>query len=236
MSRNSLRMFAVCLVLAVLFLVTNTGWAQGDFFWSLNGLHSGATNSAAEESLRVGETGSLFLYYSIDNSEIDTGAGLDITSTNPGVIEFTAAETFDFNTCLGSAGNIITCNVTIDTRWFNGFAGAAQNVETDEITGLNAFRVLGGFGLVESQLGPTFIDTGYDVGAEAFLFGRVEFTATELGTTNLETIAGSIGIVNNGQTVNPIFGDAVINVVPEPSLGVVLMLLGISSVSRRSRK
>ncbi len=34
------------------------------------------------------------------NSELDTGAGLDISLTNSGVVEFSAAETFDFDICL----------------------------------------------------------------------------------------------------------------------------------------
>ena len=230
-----MRILLHVLVIFLVALPVSEVLAQGDFFWSLNDLNSGATNSAAEGNFRVGESGSLFLYYSIDNSELDTGAGLDITSTNPGVIEFTAAQTFDFDTCLGMAGAITTCDVVIDSRWGGGFSGPAQSIENDEITGLNAFRVAFGFGLVESQLGPPFIDTGYDLNAVAFLFGRVDFTATELGTTNLETIAGSIGIVHDGQTVNPIFGNAVINVVPEPAFGSVLILLGVCSFSRRSR-
>ena len=73
---------------------------QGDFFWSFQALNSGATNSAAEGTFAVGETGSLYLYYSTMNSELDTGAGLDISLTNSGVVEFSAAETFDFDICL----------------------------------------------------------------------------------------------------------------------------------------
>ena len=216
-----------------LLLVPGYAMGQGDFFWSFQDLNSGATNSAAEGTFAVGETGSLYLYYSTMNSELDTGAGLDISLTNSGVVEFSAAETFDFDICLFGGGDCVPA--TIDPRWVDAF-GPAQSVTSDTITGLNAFTVVNGMGILNSNTGPIFLDAGYDFGAEAFLFGRVDFVATGVGTTNLETSAGAIGIVHDGQTVNPIFGGASINVVPvpEPALSPLVILAAV--VLRRKRR
>ena len=213
-----------------LLLVPAYAMGQGDFFWSFQDLNSGATNSAAEGTFAVGETGSLYLYYSTMNSELDTGVGLDISLTNSDVIEFTAAETFDFEICVAG------CNtgILLGDRWGDAH-GSAQSVEAEAINGLNAFTVLSGSGLVNLTTGPGLLDQGYDIDAEAFLFGRVDFIATGSGTTSLETSAGAIGIVHDGQTVNPIFGGASINVVPvpEPFLSPFIILATI--VFRRTR-
>ena len=63
-------------------------------------INQNAVNQPLEvESKSVGDTGSLFLYYSSNgpsDADIDIGAFVDIATSQPGVIRFTHAETFNF--------------------------------------------------------------------------------------------------------------------------------------------
>ena len=88
--------------------------AQGGFFWSSSELNSGAIQESDHvvNNTAVGDTGSLYLYYSTEASDLDTGAGLDLSWTNNDVIAFTSAETFDFNIVLTSNQDIV-----IGQRW-----------------------------------------------------------------------------------------------------------------------
>ena len=155
--------------------------------------------------------------------------------TNNGVVNFTAAETFDFavQRVQGPIG------VADDIRWgdSSGSSGPASAVNNDTVTGLNAFTVVEGTGIINDNNGEAvFIDLGFDAGADAFLFGRVDFVAVAEGVTNLETVAGSIGIVHDNATVNPVFGAANITVgVPEPTSAGLLAFCMVSLLARRRR-
>ena len=209
-----------------------TGWGQTDFFWSTQDLLDGATNSDALLELAPGESGSLFLYYTVNgpaNSNLDTGAFLDVATTSTGVVEFTTAETFDFD--IRVSGQPVT------RRWTNfngegGSAGETGTVSADFIDEWHAFTVTGG-GIAVSKV---FFDQGFDSGADAFLFGRVDFVATDFGSTDLILESGDGLIVNNGQVVPATFGAATIVVagVPEPSgLLIAIVLLFGCTIQRR---
>ena len=212
--------------------------AQSDFFWSLADLNSGATNSAVDAQFNQGDTGSLFIYYTTNgpaNSDLSTGAFLDIESSNSGVIQFTGAETFDFR--------ITENDTTIGYRWTDGlggggFAGPSNNFTDDFIDEFRAFTIAGGPGIQEINTGPVFIDHGYDADADAFLWGKVDFLVIgEAGSsTELFTESGDGYIVNGSQIVDASFGSATITVgIPEPTAVVALALAILGTAFHRRR-
>jgi len=229
---------SVTTVLTVFAICVGSAFGQGDFFWSTSDLNSGAANSDPFINLFENTSGSLYLYYSTDNSDIDTGAGLDLSWDVDGVVAFTAAETFDYNVVLSAAPEVV-----IGQRWGsdvfpNGVdeGNPAASVTQNNVTGLNAFEVISGTGILESQNGSgPFLDQGYDSGADAFLFARVDWERIGSGTANLITEAGTIGIVNGAQTINPTFGGAQFSTIPEPTSASILAIGLVGLMTRRRR-
>ena len=75
-------------IVVTLFAAGSTFAQGGDFFWSTQGLNEGAMNGDADVKLFVGDTASLFLYYTTNGpamSELDTGAFLDVGQTLAGI-------------------------------------------------------------------------------------------------------------------------------------------------------
>ena len=177
-----------------------------DFFWSTADLDSGANNdSMPEASFAEGSSGSLFLYYDTLVSELDTGAFLDISTSTSGVIEFTAAETLEFD--------INVSGTPVNLRWGDA-AGPTGDVFPNFIDELGALNVVGGTGILNQNTGPVFFDQGYDVSADAFLFAKIDFDVVgpEGSSVDILTEAGLTGIVHMGMTVEPSFGIATITV------------------------
>ena len=205
----------VLLVATALFCSSNVN-AQTDFFWSLNDLNSGANNADLVTEFAPGETGTLYLYYSTNgpaDSDIDTGAFVDIATSDSGVIQFNAASTLDFDiTLFGSF---------VGTRWDD--SGAATSVSDDSVLGMSALAIFAS-GIVESNNGTSAVaDLGYDAGADAFLFAQVDFTVLPeaVGGTMVDIMAspGLGGIVNGGLPVPATFGGATIMITEDVVLG-----------------
>lgn len=198
----------LCAVIAVL-ISSGVTVAQSDFFLSFQNLNQGASNSNPVESFSPGDSGTLYLYWTTNgpaDSDIDTGAFVDLQTTQSGVIQFTSAQTFNFNiTLLGS---------TVGPRW-DVFGGTAA-VSDDAVDGLSAFVIFSGLGMKEDHNGSTgLVDQGYDSGADAFLFGKIDFVVLAdpvADSVNITMATGSGGIFNSGTAVNATFGSATIEI------------------------
>lgn len=202
------------LVAMMIAIAPGSIFSQTDFFWSLNGLNEGASNANLAVELPVGSTNTAYLYYTTNgpaNSDITTGAFLDIITSQTGLIQFTNAETLDFGIEL--FGN------PVGLRWGDG-VGVTGLVTDDAVDELAAFTIFSGSGIVGSQNGATgVLDTGFDSGADAFLFAKLDFTVLDDSSSvgsmvDVMTSAGLGGIVNAGAPVAATFGDFQITVGP----------------------
>lgn len=209
---------------------------QADLFFAAGSIDSGlVVNQDLDLTVNLGDTVSIYAFWSTNgpaNSDLDTGAGFDFQTSQSGIIGFDSATTFDFD--------ITVSDIVIGSRWEtdlgNGFSGPAGSVTSDSIDDFNAFAV-SGFGIDDANNGSgPFLDAGYDFAGDAFLFGEIEFTALEVGTVDIFTSAGSIGIVNNAQTVDASFGGISITVVPEPNSALIIAsVLGMVGCARRRK-
>ena len=197
---------------------------ETDFFWSDRDLNTGAVNQPlVVGSKSVGDTGSLFLYYSASGpsqSDIDVGAVVDVATSQPGIIRFTNAETFDFPGIFDTG------------RWSMSFAcsdtfGQSESVTDDFVNELGAFTLTGvGIGANNKLLDP-----GYDQDADAFLFGRVDYEVIGEGCVQIHIGRGKLGIANlisapflvgsNNTLYDPSFGSALVSSIGSFNLGDV---------------
>lgn len=198
-----------------LFSIVNCNNCQADIFFSYSSFGEGAAASNRTFSnLSIGDNQSVFIWVEED-FRIDTGAFLDISQTQTGVIRFTGSEVFN--------PDIEVADTAIDSRWEEFGGGSISDSFIDEMHG---FSVIEGTGILPSQqTGETFEDRLHDSGSRAFLFGRVDFQVIGTGTTELVMSAGTRLIVDDGNGLSPTFRSAELTAVPEPGS---LLLLGIS--------
>ena len=187
-------------------------------------------NGPVAQTFRVGDTGSLYLYYSTNgpaDSDLEVGAILDIGMSRSGVIRFTDAEVFDFTVAVGQ----LDCH-----RWSGGGLICQPNTGATDFGAISeellnewgAFTVTS-FGILEENNGSgAFFDGGYDLAADAFLFGRVDFEVmtNTRGSTEILTGPGNGMVVNRSQSCDPpilnlTYGSARIDVVDSYILGDV---------------
>ena len=225
----------VSLTLLTTLLASCNVIAQGDFFFSFT---AGGANSDQSMDFDVGDTGSLWVYWSTNgpaDSDLDLGAIIDVFSSTSGVIEFTAAETFDFD--------IEVVGYDVGNRLCDANGGGCGllpgDVSADLVDELAAFTVAGGPGILEENNGSgVFLDTGYDAANDGFLWGRVDFNVIGEGETNITGAAGDGLILDGGEQVNAVFTTATItagNAVPEPTSAIVLAITLVGLTNRRIR-
>jgi len=192
------------LVLAIVAMSLSSVNAQGDFFFSFT---DGGTNADQSMDFSVGDTGSLYIYWSTNgpaDSDLSVGAFIDVLSDTAGVISFTAAETFDFDITVGGTD---IGNRNLDDMGGGGAVGPPnQPITPDLVDELFAFTVTGGPGILEANNGSgAFLDSGYNANNDGFLWGRVDFDVIGEGTTNITGRSGDGLIVNGAEEVPAIF-------------------------------
>ena len=178
-----------------------------EFFWSATGLGMGSeNNSNPVGEFAAGSSGSLYLYYDPMFSEIDNGAFLDIATSDDEVIEFSAAESLEFDIVFGGVA-------TVGVRWGDA-VGETGEVESNFVDELGALNVFSGSGMLLENTGPDFVDQGFDFGVNSFLFARVDFEVVgEVGdTVNIITTRGATQIANDGVALDPVIGSFTITV------------------------
>ena len=167
---------------------------------------------------------------------MSVGAFIDVFSSAAGVIEFTAAETFDYWVSVGGSpiGNRLA-----DANGGGGSFGPADSVTADFIDEMSAFTVTGGPGILEANNGTgAFLDEGYDASNDGFNWGRIDFNVIGNGTTDITGAAGDGQIVNGGDVVPAVFTTATVTVgnpVPEPTTAGLLAVGLAGLVARRRR-
>ena len=179
---------------------------MGDIFFSFQ--QNGPNNNQVQ-AFNPGDTGILWVYWSTNgpaDSDLSVGAFIDVMTSTPGIIEFTAAETFDYNLLLTSTGNPSGL-----TRWQNEGVGPAASVLPDFIDELAGFCVAAP-GIDEGNNGSgVFLDAGYSSINDGFEFGRIDFNVIGEGTTTVTGEAGDGLIVNGDTAIDAVFTTVTIN-------------------------
>ena len=86
----------ICYAICVFVCAAGSAVAQGDFFFTFL---DGGPNVNQSASFQVGDTGSLYVYWTTNgpaDADLSVGATIDVISDTAGIIEFTAAQTFDY--------------------------------------------------------------------------------------------------------------------------------------------
>lgn len=137
-----------------------------DFYLSFSGTGEGEAATNVAKVAEFGDTMSAYIWVREDYS-IGIGASIDICTSTTGVVEFTAAETFQAD---------IVNNMGMDEiRWEPTAFGATGDVSPDFIDRLIAFRVKDGTGILSEQVtGMPLSDSLHDTTNNAFLFGKID--------------------------------------------------------------
>jgi hypothetical protein len=213
-------------ICTLLILLTATSFCNADVFLSFTGMNDGNANTSDNAVFGIGDSGVAYIWFT-DDTKVDTGAFLDIVSSDPGVVRFTDSEVFN--------PDIVSGATTVDTRWQSASGGTVGEGLIDEMAGV---RFLSGTGILPSQIsGSAIEDSLHDATSNAFLFGAVNFEAVSLGDVVLSASVGDGLIVDEGVSLTPNFRSASIGVraVPEPSSTSLFIAMAMVMVGRRVR-
>ena len=211
---------------SLLILLTASSFCNADVFLSFTGVNDGNANASTNAVFNIGDSGVAYIWFT-DDTQVDTGAFLDIVSSDPGVVRFTDSTVFN--------PDIVSGATTVDTRWQSVSGGTVGDGLIDEMAGI---RFLTGTGILPSQItGSAIEDSLHDATSNSFLFGAVNFEAVSLGDVVFSASVGDGLIVDEGVSVTPNFRSAsiVVRAVPEPSSTSLFLSMAMVLVGRRVR-
>ena len=186
----------------------------GDFFWSTQPLGFQADNGPLEISgLYAGHSVTLYLYYSIGGNagEVNVGAAINVATSTPGVIQFDHAGSYNYSIEIAGTPVLKRWMYPDETKQELVFQ-PASSIDDELVVGITAGGALVSNGMVESNTtGDPFLDAGYSVESEAFLFGKVEFTAVGGGTVNLIAGPNDLGVANGYDLLDVSFASVTIH-------------------------
>ncbi len=162
-------------------------------------------------------SGSVNIY---SNLGFDFDAGdLNFFSSNTSVASITGGETFNLSAAIGARFDRFDLTVEADGSEGNLFSVSILNFGIDQA-------------LV--QFDPYFDST---VGLNgSFLLARVDFDIVGTGTAEFSFGLGELGFIElPANALTPTFGTATLEVIPEPSSAIVLMVGCVAVVARRKR-
>lgn len=203
----SFKVACFCLIGFLAFSSISVAQFDYDFFWSDRNLFEGAVNQNLVIDVAVGDLVPLYLYWTT-NGPRDTGlhalCGVEVSTTQKGIIRFESAESFDFDLLVGGTPSGLT-------RLGNGGIFGSFEVTHDWIDVIMAYA--NGSGINEGNTGNgVFLDAGYDADADAFMFGDLTFTALTAGSVQLVTIEDDFITCHNGDFINPVISLVTVNV------------------------
>ena len=209
----------------LVFLMTDQ-FCNADIFLSFTGMNDGNANTSGNAVFNIGDSGVAYIWFT-DDSKVDTGAFLDIVSSDAGVVRFTGSSAFN--------PDILSGATIVDTRWQSASGGTVGDGLIDEMAGV---RILNGTGILPSKVtGSAIEDSLHDATSNAFLFGSVNFEAVSLGDAVLSASVGDGLIVDEGVSLTPTFRSASIDVraVPEPSSAGLFLAMAMAIFGTRIR-
>lgn len=232
MSRFSVRlkpgkiaMFKKVLVVAVIAVACPAFVSAQDFSLLFGGplAEAGGGTATSTQTVDVNNTtnGSINIY-STSGFDFDA-ADLNFFSSNPSVVQFTGGQAF---------------NPTFDVVGGLRFDASSLTTSPDGSSG-NLFSVSTSENGINQALGELFDplfdpSTGPLGSTGSFLLARVDYEIVGAGNTEFSLSQGNIDSIDPALPL-PIFGNASLTVVPEPSSAIVLFLGTVAMAARRKR-
>ena len=185
------------------------------FLFGVTDAAAGTTASSTLEAAPGATTGSVNIY---SRQGLDwNAADLDFSVSDTSVAQITGGTGFLPSTLIGDRfdSNIVT--TAADGSGGNLFSVAILS------TGVNpAFE--------------PFEDPAFFNATDGYLLATIDYQIVGSGTTDFSLSLGNQGVINlPSEIIDPVFGNATLSTIPEPSSAILLLMGSVAVVARRKR-